>query len=69
MIALAEVTLALRFINVFLGIWIAAAPWLLGGGSAWAKWNDVAMGIALILLSLPRGKVWERYGSWDAYII
>jgi hypothetical protein len=68
-IAMAEVTLAARFINVFLGIWIAAAPWLLAGGSAWAKWNGVGIGLVLILLSLPRGKVRERYGSWDAYIV
>ena len=26
-------------------------------------------GIALILLSLPRGEVRERYGTWDRHII
>ncbi len=30
---------AWRFINVLFGAWLVAAPWLLGGPSAGAKWN------------------------------
>lgn len=67
-IALADVGRAARFVNVALGAWIIASPWLLSGGTTTATWNDVIVGVALILLSLPRGPVGERYGSWQRYI-
>lgn len=67
--ALAEVTRAARFLNVFCGAWLILAPWLLTGDSAAARWNDVAVGLALILLGLPRGPVRERYGGWDRYVV
>ena len=58
----------LRLLNVATGAWLIAAPWLLGGGLGAATWNDVAVGIALIALSLPRGTVREHYGGWTRYI-
>jgi uncharacterized membrane protein len=67
-IALADVGRAARFLNVVFGAWFIAAPWLLSGGTTAAAWNDVAAGVALILLSLPRGHVRERYGSWQRFI-
>lgn len=67
-IALAEVGRAARFVNVAFGAWLVAAPWLLSGGTTTATWNDVAAGVALILLSLRRGPVGERYGTWQSYI-
>jgi len=66
---MAEVIRAGRFLNVLLGAWIAVSPWLLFGTTTGAKWNDVIVGAALILLSLPRGPVRERYASWDRYIL
>lgn len=69
-IAMAEVARPLRFINVFFGIWLMAAPWLLQGASVFASWGGVIIGVVLILLSLPRGKrSRDHYGSWDYYII
>ncbi len=67
-IALSDVGRAARFLNVAFGAWIIASPWLLSGGTTSAAWNDVAAGIALILLSLPRGPVGERYGRWQRFI-
>jgi hypothetical protein len=67
-IALADVGRALRFVNVLFGAWFIAAPWLLSGGTAVSAGNDVIAGVALILLSLPRGPVGERYGSWQRFI-
>jgi hypothetical protein len=29
----------------------------------------VITGVAVILLSFPRGKVRDRYGSWQPYIV
>jgi hypothetical protein len=68
-IALAEVTRVARFLNVLCGVWVAVAPWLLSGSTPAARWADLIVGIALILLSLPRGRVREHYGSWDRYVV
>jgi Vitamin K epoxide reductase family len=68
-IAMAEVGRALRFLNLLFGLWLIIAPLLLAGGSLAAAWAAVAAGIALIALSLPRGRrSTEHYGSWDRYI-
>jgi hypothetical protein len=68
-IAMAEVFRAGRYLNVLCGAWIMAAPWLLSGGSPAARWNDVAVGAGLLLLSLPRGPVRERYAAWNRLIV
>jgi len=65
--ALAEVGRAARFINVLAGAWIVAAPWLLHGSMA-ATVNGALVGVALVLLSLPRGTVRETYGGWARFI-
>jgi len=67
-IAMAEVIRAGRFLNVLLGAWIIAAPWLVAGASANARWNDLLTGALVIVLSLPRGSVRERYAGWDRMI-
>jgi hypothetical protein len=68
-IALAEVARGLRFLNVAFGLWLVAAPWLLGGATTGSTANDVVAGLALIGLSLPRGAVRERYGGWQRAIV
>jgi hypothetical protein len=67
-IAMADVGRASRFLNVLLGAWVVAAPWLLGGATTASTWSDLAAGAGVILLSLPRGRVGERYGSWQRFI-
>ncbi len=68
-IAMAEVGRALRFLNVPLGLWLAAAPWLLTGASTAGRWSGVLVGLAVIGLSIPRGSVRERYGRWQRMIV
>jgi hypothetical protein len=34
-----------------------------------ARWNSVLIGIAIVVLSIPRGPVRERYGNWDPYVV
>lgn len=67
--AMAEVARPLRLINLFLGAWLIAAPWLLGGADTVVVLNDVVVGLVAIGLSLPRGqRSTEHYGAWDRYV-
>ena len=70
-IAMAEVARPLRFVNIAFGPWLLAAPWLLSGvPSAFATINSVIAGLALVALSLPRGRrSAEHYGSWDRFVV
>ena len=67
-ISLADVGRAMRYLNVLLGVAVIAAPWVVGGASTTSRWNDAIAATLVILLSLPRGKVNERYGTWK-YLI
>jgi hypothetical protein len=42
---------------------------MLDGGSAIAGWSGAAAGLALILLSIPRGRIENRYGNWSRYLV
>jgi nucleoside-diphosphate-sugar epimerase/uncharacterized membrane protein len=66
--ALADVGRALRFVNVLLAGLVITAPWLLGGATTGSRWNDLTAGVLVILLSLRRGPVGERYGTWQRFI-
>lgn len=68
-ISTAEVIRAVRFVNVLFGVWLLIAPWALAGASTGGRWSDMICGVALILLTLPRGTVRERYGAWDSYVV
>ena len=67
--ALAEMARPLRFVNVLFGIALVVVPWLLEGGSTLANWADVAAGLALILLAIPRGRVENNYGTWNRFLV
>ena len=69
-IAMAEVARPVRFVNVALGAWLIAAPWVLGEASTAATWNSVLVGLAVVMLSLPRGiRSKEHYGNWDRFVV
>lgn len=68
-VSTAEVIRAFRFLNVLFGVWLVIAPWALSGASAAARWSDMAAGVAIVILTLPRGTVQERYAAWDSYIV
>jgi hypothetical protein len=68
-IVMAEVIRAGRFVNILLGVWLMISPWLLFGTTPGAKWNDAISGVAIILLSLPRGAIREHYAGWDRYVV
>lgn len=66
--ALADVGRALRFANVLFGALVIAAPWVLNGATSVSRWSDLVVGTLIILLSLARGRIGERYGSWERFI-
>lgn len=66
--ALANVGRALRFVNVLFGLALLAAP-LVFDASAMQTVAGIAAGLALIALSLPRGRVRAHYGNWDRLIV
>jgi nucleoside-diphosphate-sugar epimerase/uncharacterized membrane protein len=69
-IAMAEVARPLRFINVAFALWLVISPWLLAGASPLGAFASVLVGLAVVGLSLPRGRrSKEHYGSWDRYVV
>ena len=66
--ALAEVARPARFLNVLLGAWLVAGPWLLEGGSVAARANSALAGALVILLSLPLGRLRDHYGGFDRFV-
>ena len=63
-LSLAEVIRSFRFVNMLFGAFIMVIAWM---------YSDVAiyhnlLGLALILLSIRRGKIRELYGSWQKMI-
>ena len=67
-IALGDVARATRFFNVLLAEGVIAAPGLLHGASTASRWSDLVAGTLVIVLSLRRGPLGERYGSWQRFI-
>lgn len=68
-ISTAEVIRAFRFVNVLLGAWIVASGWMLSGAGAAAQWNGLVAGLLILALSFPRGRIRERYGAWQSWIV
>lgn len=67
-VSLAEVARGFRFFNILLGLWLILAPWLLSGATAPFTWNNSLVGLAVVFLSLPKGKITQRYGGWSKHI-
>ncbi|WP_049972714.1 vitamin K epoxide reductase family protein [Haladaptatus cibarius] len=67
-IAMGEPVRTVRFLNIPLGIWVIVAPWVLTGSSIVAMWSSVAVGILIVVFSVPRGSIRDQYGSWNRYI-
>lgn len=68
-VATAEPMRILRLVNLLIGAWIALTPFAFQGATSAGRWNAVAVGLVLIGLSVRRGTVRERYGSWDRFVV
>ena len=66
-LAAAEMARPLRFLLIPLGAALIGVPFIYGSTTAEVA-NSVVCGLALIALSLRRGGIRERYGSWQKMI-
>lgn len=66
-IALSEIARIVRIFNVFGGFWIAISAWMIGNMDLTAALHSTILGLILMALSLPRGKIREHFGSLDSW--
>jgi len=67
-VATAEVTRIVRYLNVPLGALLIATAFFVALSSPLVCASDCLCGIILIIASLPRGEIVERYGNWDKFV-
>ncbi|CCB87285.1 putative uncharacterized protein [Parachlamydia acanthamoebae UV-7] len=68
-ISVAEVIRSFRYLNMGLGLCLIASTWFLKEFTPLSLALTCGMGIALILLCIPRGKINETYGSLNHWIL
>jgi len=66
--AMAEVGRAMRFINILFSLWLIIAMLLINDVASNTLWLAIISGLVLIGLSFPKGKIREKYGTFDKYI-
>jgi hypothetical protein len=67
-IAMGEPLRLIRWLNVPLGLGVAALPWLLGGATTGGIVSGSVAGLAVTALAVPRGRVAEKFGNWDRLV-
>jgi hypothetical protein len=68
-IAMSDVGRSLRFLLILAGLWLIAAPWILGTDAEMAKWSGVISGLLLLPLVFPKGKVQDKRGGFEKYVV
>lgn len=63
LVAVFEATRPVRWLNLPVGAWLLAAPWVLGYGSGGPIGIDTLAGAGLACLACVRGRVTERFGG------
>jgi hypothetical protein len=66
-VSMGEILRSLRWLTVAIGLGVATLVWITAAGVGYAA-ALTATGLALALLSVPRGEVRERYAGWDRLI-
>ncbi|HET9241287.1 MAG TPA: vitamin K epoxide reductase family protein [Oligoflexus sp.] len=67
-LAMGEVIRSCRYLNVILGLGLASIPFVLNTAGS-LRIHNIAVGLAIALLSIPKGKIEERYGTWQRWIL
>jgi hypothetical protein len=66
--AMAEPCRAVRLLNTLAAIWLMVSIFILPGFAANYMFANIIAGIALLIVSFPKGKITERYGSFDKLV-
>ena len=61
-VSLWEINRNVRWFNIVTGAWLILSPFIIGFGAS-AQAIDIAGGIAVILFSLHKGKIKNKYGG------
>lgn len=67
-VAWADVLRAVRFVNLVLALWLAAAPIALPAGTS-ALAAGILLAVAVSFLTLRRGSIRESYAGWNERIL
>ncbi|AKC88394.1 vitamin K epoxide reductase family protein [Pseudoxanthomonas suwonensis] len=67
-IALAEVARPVRLLNIGFGVALLIVPFVYDAPAP-SLWSSLVCGAALIVLSLPRGPIRQRYGDWNRLLV
>lgn len=67
-ISMGEVVRAGRYLNVLLGIAVVSGSWFFSSNSTGYVLICTLIGVAVLVLSIPRGVKTQNYGTWDKYI-
>ena len=68
-IAFGEVARPARLLNIPLGLWLIAASVLFADAPDTFRWTNAAVGLSLVALSVRRGRIGTRFGSWNRVLI
>jgi RsiW-degrading membrane proteinase PrsW (M82 family) len=68
-IAFAEVCRSARLLNIAIGSSLIVLTLFFWPHNNVAVINSVVSGLAICLLSIPRGRILQRYGGWETKII
>lgn len=68
LVSFAEVSRAFRFILPLIGLWLTIGPWFFVELGLGLCFMHLGIGLLLILLAVPRGRIREEYGSLDKII-
>lgn len=68
-VAMAEVLRSFRYFNILLGLALAVMPWLMEDGNMTLTISSSLAGFIIMALSFSKGKIKEKYGLWDKYVV
>ena len=68
-VAMAEVLRSFRYFNVLLGLALVVIPWLIADSNMAHTISSSLAGILIVALSFSKGKIKEKYGLWDKYVV
>lgn len=67
-VATAEVTRIVRFANILFGAALVICGLIFSRDIPTVLMSELVCGAALIVLSIPRGAIVEKYGGWDRFV-